>query len=476
MHRLNLYKLQKVTTIVKYGIELECIRSVKRVDKKFIGKWFKDKVVTLGPTFIKIGQFLSTRQDILGKEFCDELKDLQDNVPSFSVNDILLEMQEIQQGFEFIDPNPLASASIGQVHLAKLKTGQEVVVKARRPNISATIKDDFELVLQVLKNAERFINSQRIQELNILFQEYYNILNDEIDFVKEKNNMKKFYKMFNKTSWVKIPKVYDEFCNSNIITMEYAPSIKIDNLDEIDKLNYNRQIIADKLVEAFIVQIIDYGNINLDPHPGNVGITDKGKIVFYDFGMILRLDAKFRENFNSLLFAIYDKDIDLISDIAIRNNFIILNNNDSKPFKKFLTLFLKYIDTLNIEELKNDYLDIFKRNDELNFMLSSKFVMLLRGITILEGVCKNLDPNFKYSRNLDKYIGKLIFSIDSFEKKATKDLNIIMNRTDVDNLKTEIEILKQNMSRAELQTENTINEKNITGIFMGIVILLQLMF
>ena len=244
---MNAYKLNKVSKLVKYGFEFEYIRSFKKADNKFIGKWIKGKIVTLGPTFIKIGQLISTRKDIFGKEFTDELRDLQDNVNPFPMSDLMIELGDLKDNFKYIDPQPLASASIGQIHKATLNDGKEVVIKARRPNISKTIKDDFELILFLLKCGESVIKSRRIQEINILFREYYNILLDEVDFVKETQYMKTFSKMFASTKWIKIPEVYEKYSNSNIITMEYASSIKIDNVDEITKLGFNRQKIADKL-------------------------------------------------------------------------------------------------------------------------------------------------------------------------------------------------------------------------------------
>jgi predicted unusual protein kinase regulating ubiquinone biosynthesis (AarF/ABC1/UbiB family) len=467
-----------VSKIVKYGFELGYIRTFKKADNKFIGQWLKGKIITLGPTFIKIGQLISTRKDIFGKEFTDELKDLQDNVNPFPIEDVMIELGDLKKYFEYIDPQPIASASIGQIHKATLKDGQEVVIKARRPNITSTIKDDFELILSLLNIGEKVVKSRRIQEINILFREYYNILLDEVDFMKETQYMKTFSKMFASTPWIKIPKVYDNYSNSNIITMEYASSIKIDDINTITKLGFNRQKIADKLIETYISQIIDFGVINLDPHPGNIGINEKGKLVFYDFGMIMTLDAGFRENFDALLYAIYDKDIDKISKIAIENTFIVLEDADDKPFKEFLGIFLNYIETLDVDNLKIEFIDSFnKENKELNFVLSSKFVMLLRGITILEGVCKELDPSFKYSRNLNKYIDRFIFNIESIEKKVDKDLSLMNSsnnkissiKTDTDVLKAKIENLQSTIMKME---NNQDSKKNLVLNYLSIIVLI----
>ena len=476
---INPYKLKKVSTILRYGIELESIRTFKKLDNKYIGKWVKDKVVTLGPTFIKIGQLMSTRKDIFGKEFTDELKALQDNVLPISLDDLLADISPLMiSKFKTIDVIPIASASIGQVHKAQLVSGENVVIKVRRPGISTTIKDDFELVMFLLQNIGKLIKSRRLEEINILFKEYYSILVDEIDFVKEKNNMLVFSKIFKNVPWIKVPGVFESASCQGLITMEYVPSFKIDNTDAIDQLKFNKQKIADKLIETYISQIIDHGIINLDPHPGNIGISESGKLVFYDFGMILMLDEKFRDSFDSLLFTIYNKDIPLISKITVNNGFVVLENGDDAPFRKFLAVFLDYIETLDVDKFKIEYLDSFDTR-ELNFILASKFVMLLRGITILEGVCKDLDPSFKYSRNLDKYMGKFIFNIQNIERKADKDINTLFNNnsssyddTSLNSVKMQLEGLRTKIDLIEKSDNNKFG--NISSIVIAFLVLLNI--
>lgn len=469
-HKLNLnpYKLNKIKNIAKYGIEFECLRSVRKVDNKFIGNWLKGKLVTLGPTFVKIGQFMSTRKDIFGEDFTNELKELQDNVNPFDLktelNNIML---NIQDDFQFIDYNPLASASIGQVHKAQLKTGEDVVIKVKRPGITDTIKDDFELVLYLFNIFRKVVDSQRIKEIEVLFQEYYKILVDEIDFEKERQNMRKFSKMFEKTPWIKIPFVYEDFSTSDVITMEYVPAIKIDNTEEIKNLGFNKALIADKLIESFIVQIVDNGLVHIDPHPGNVGITPKGKIVFYDFGMVINLDKKLKENFNNFLLAIYEKDVDDLCKIAVELELVSLEATDIGSFKNFLYFFLTYINTLDVNNFKLSYLDKIDAA-QVNFMLSSKFIMLSRGITILEGICKELDPKFTYIRTLEPYINKYMINIEYFEKKAQRDLqNIQGENKKISKTEIQLDMLQGNIKKINNQLENQQKESKMNTL-MGI--------
>jgi predicted unusual protein kinase regulating ubiquinone biosynthesis (AarF/ABC1/UbiB family) len=474
LSKINQYKVQKVSKIMKYGIELELIRTFKKVDNRYIGKWMKEKLVTLGPTFIKIGQFMSTRQDIFGKEFTDELKQLQDNVDPFSFKELEIELEDIKDQFQYINEIPLAAASIGQVHRAKLKTGEEVVIKARRPGIIQNIKDDFELVLLLLDSGKKIINTRRIQEINVLFEEYYKLLVDEIDFIKEKKNMKAFTKMFADTPWILVPDVYENLSNSNIITMEYIPSIKIDDEEKLNSMKLNKRLIADKLMESYIKQIIEYGLVHIDLHQGNIGMTKNGKIVLYDYGMILKLDKKIKENFNSLLLAIYEKDVNEICDVAIELDLVIIEESDIPSFKSFIYYFLNYLDTLDVNNFKISYLDKIDQSN-LNFMLSSKFLMLIRGITILEGICKELDNGFSYMRTLEPYINNMVmFDISYLEKKAQKDIKKLINSRD-DNNEIQVEMMRSSMKKMEskMYSNNELSRNAIAGIISFVILLFQ---
>lgn len=463
--KLNSYKLGKVKNIALYGLELECYRTFRKVDSKFIGKWMKEKLVSLGPTFVKIGQFMSTRKDIFGEDFTNELKELQDNVSPFDFHSVVNDIN-IDDDFQYVDPVPLASASIGQVHRAQLSSGEEVIIKIKRPGITETIKDDFELVLMLFNIFRKVFDSQRIKEIEVLFQEYYRILVDEIDFRKERENMKRFAKMFSGKKWIKIPSVYDDLSNEDIITMEYVPSVKIDNLKEIDNLKFNRGLIADKLIETFIVQIIDNGFVHIDPHPGNLGITPTGKIVFYDFGMVLTLDKKIKDNFDTLLLAIYEKDVNDMCKVALDLGIVSVESSDIASFKSFLFYFLSYLDTLDVSNFKLSYLDKVS-STQVNFMLSSKFIMLSRGITILEGICKELDPSFTYMRTLEPYINKYMVNLDYIEKKAQKDfLNMRGENTKISKTEVQLDILQGNINQINKQLKER-EEQSKVNLMVG---------
>lgn len=464
-------KVERFSKIVKFYLDFEYKRFVEKRSKRELGQWTKNKLVEMGPTFIKIGQFLSTRTDILGEEVTDELKGLQDNVAPIDFDQLCDYLAPIMNYVDHVDPIPLASASIGQVHSATLKTGDKVVLKVKRPNIMEDIVADFETLLFGMKILKNISNDRKIKEFEILFNEYYNLLKEEIDFELEASNMQLFKSNFQKDFWVKIPKLYKPLCTNDIITMEYVQSIKITDTVLLDSLKFNRSRIAQKLVEAFIKQVIEHGVVHIDPHPGNVGMTSNGQIVFYDFGMVLHLDINIKEYFTTFLIAVYDKDINTICKAAIDMGLIVVEEKDIPYFKNFLIAFLSYIETADLNEFKISYINKVN-STQTPFLISSKFVLLLRGISILEGVCKSLDPNFNFRKTLDPYIDEFIIDINYFENRAKADLKLITSVPDnVSINKIQIEILEKTIRDMEEDMKKDSNNKMmmVLGVVASII-------
>ena len=453
------YRASKFTNIAKMYIELEYLRRFKKVNNRYIGKWTKDKLVDMGPTFVKIGQFLSTRSDIFGEDIVTELKELQDNVLPLSFDKVKDYFDPLTDIITSIDKTPIASASIGQVYLGTMETGKQVVMKVKRPQIAENIEDDFETLLFCVNIIKQISNDRKIKEFEILFKEYYNLLKEEIDFKRESQNMIKFKKAFTAKPYVKVPTVYLDYSDSNIITMEYVPSIKIDDTVLMDKLSFDREKIAQKLIELFICQVVEFGMVHIDPHPGNVGITENGKIVFYDFGMILDLDPKIKSNFTLFLTAVYDRNINDICNIAIEMGLVVIEPKDIPFFKIFLISFLSYVENANLEEFKISYVNKLNVNST-PFLISSKFVLLLRGISILEGVCKQLDPNFNFRKTLDPYINEFIVDVGYFENRALKDMSRFSNiPNNMQSSQIQLEVLERTIKEVEKDIDKQKAEK-----------------
>jgi len=467
------YRAYRFANIFTSYVELEYLRRVKKVDNKYIGRWTKEKLISMGPTFIKIGQFMSTRSDIFGEEITHELKDLHDNVAPLHFKDLKPALTSIKKNFKRIQEQPIASASIGQVHVGELATGEAVVLKIRRPGIEEQIIDDFEMLLFGIHVLDKLSDDRKIKEFSILFNEYFKILKEEIDFEREAASMRLFKKNFAGRKWVKIPKVYDDLCSENVIAMEYVPSTKITDVASLDRQDYDKEKIAQKFVELFIDQIIKHGVVHIDPHPGNVGITSTGKIVFYDFGMILHLDKNLKDRFKSFLIAVYDKDINAIASIAIEMGLIVVEPEDVSYFKTFLIAFQNYIDTANLEDFKISYLSKLNKTST-PFVISSKFILLLRGISILEGVCKTLDPKFNFRKTLDPYIDEFIIDVNYLEARALNDIKIFTNvPAKVQETHIQLEVLEKQMQRIENDAKNTQTETFVCILSLLLMLVMQ---
>ncbi|NBX51948.1 AarF/ABC1/UbiB kinase family protein, partial [bacterium] len=281
----------------------------------------KDELIGLGPAFIKLGQFLSTRSDFLGKEIANELSNLQDNIPSVSFSEIddvffMTTGKHVNDLFTSFDENPIASASIGQVHKARLLSGgKEVVVKVQKPCVARQIRDD----LQTLKDMNEILKktgSKRSYEIDNLLKEYSRFLSSELDYRSELKHMIDFGKIYDDRSNVIIPKVYPKLSNDMLLVMEYVPSTKITDIDTLRKMKVDTVLLANKIVDMYLSQIVIHGIVHCDPHPGNIGVAKDGEtIVLYDFGNVVDLSSEFRKELNHMLYSIVAKDVDEFVDL-----------------------------------------------------------------------------------------------------------------------------------------------------------------
>ncbi|KAG1342438.1 Protein ACTIVITY OF BC1 COMPLEX KINASE 8, chloroplastic [Cocos nucifera] len=257
----------------------------KVIRRKALAKWLKESILRLGPTFIKIGQQFSTRVDILAQEYVEQLAELQDQVPPFPSETAVSIIEEelgasLDDIFDRFDYEPIAAASLGQVHRASLKR-QEVVIKVQRPGL----KELFDIDLKNLR---------------------------EIDYTREAANAEKFAKNFKDMDYVKVPNVYWEYTTPQVLTMEYVPGIKINRIKQLDQLGVDRQRLGRYAVESYLEQILSHGFFHADPHPGNIAVDDVngGRLIFYDFGMMGSISPNIREGLLEAFYGIYEKDPD----------------------------------------------------------------------------------------------------------------------------------------------------------------------
>lgn len=351
----------------------------------------------LGPTFIKIGQILSTRPDILPNQYIEELSKLQDSVVQEPFENIVKVFQEefnmtIEDAFKSFNKTPLASASMAQVHEATLTTGEKVIVKVQRPGICEKMSQDISILYKISKLTKaRF--SDTLIDLEEAIDELKFAAEQELDFENEAKNLETFAELNKDVSFVSYPYVINQFSTKKVITMTKIEGIKINNLKKLKEAGYNLDDIGNKLALSFCKQIFQDGFFHGDPHPGNLMICS-GKICFIDFGMFGTISKALKVALNEMMFAIAYKDINklitLLMSIGIKRGYV----NRNKLFEDIDYLLDSYLSAslsnIKISALLEDLLNVAKNN---NLRLPKDFTLLIRTLIIAEGVVVKLSPD-----------------------------------------------------------------------------------
>ena len=340
----------------------------------------REELTQLGPTFVKIGQYISTRGDLFPTELVTEFSKLQDTVESF-------EWDHTQYPYlTNISPMPIAAASLGQVHTCTYK-GTDCVVKVLRPNIHAQVENDIQNLFILTKIIE-LLNPSGSRDIVIFVRELDQMLKLETNYLTEAKNTRNFRKNFKDVDWVIVPEVL--YATENILVMEYVPSVKITEVH-----GYDKKSLAWALTKAQLMQVFNTGFFHGDPHPGNVGVYG-GKIVYYDFGMISEISPQQKKTLLALLVAITNENEDQI--LAIANSMGIISS-DPTGLRTFVRFFLEYIKKNKFENVKE--LVAFKNNP---LKLNGSFFYLVRSFGLIEGISKQLDPTYSSSEVLQRYV------------------------------------------------------------------------
>ena len=380
-------------------------------NKSELGRWTKEELLELGPTFVKLGQIASTRGDLYPPEFTKELESLQDNVPPVEFDTIV--NYDI---FKEFDPVPFKSASIGQVHMAVLQNGQKVVVKLKRPGILDIMKEDTDTIRNIVHFLER-VGIDTGNSSGYVLDESIEYLLGEADYQQEIDNAIEFRKSMRDVEWVKVPRVYKKYSNDEMIVMEYVPSTK---LTEITDRKVNKKKICEALINSYVIQTMDNGLFHADPHPGNLGFSSRGKLVFYDFGLLVRLSEELRDGFKKLFGYIITRDTAGIVAVLIELGVIVPTTSDVSDIELFFETILGYLETLDGSGIMNDDLAV-QLAAEKPFVVPTSFVYLAKSFSIIEGICLQLDPEFNYFTYLEPMIQQQF--IESF------DVNDVFKRT-----------------------------------------------
>ena len=381
----------------------------KEVNQEKQALWLKDKLIQLGPTFIKIGQSLGTRADLLPLPFVKELGTLVDSVPPFP-NDVAFARIEHELGrkinevYAEFELEPVAAASLGQVYRARLHTGEEVAVKVQRPNLDATIKGDIVILKKVAKFAERFPQLNENADWAGMLSEFDDTVHEEMDYSAEGKNAERFRESFKNWSNIHVPKIYWNASTSKVLTMEFIHGTKVTDLDGQEKQNISPAKVNRLLIKTYLKQLLEDGFFHADPHPGNLLVMPDGRLAFFDFGMVGRITPQLQAKMIDAFFHVVSKDPAGIAEDLIELNFLKPGTSaDSvKPVveKMFEFHFNLKLKDVNFKELTYDLADVMY---DYPFRLPSNFTYIMRALMTLEGIGIITDPEFNFFETAKPY-------------------------------------------------------------------------
>ncbi len=405
------YIVEKVGIILPKGIIRE---KPDPTDKMTTPQKVVMMLQELGPTFIKLGQLLSTRPDIIPKDYIQELKRLQDDVAPFSFQEAKSQIEEelassLTDIFLSFDEKPLAAASIGQVHRAMLKNGQEVVVKVRRPDIDKIMVVDLEIILNLTRLVEKHIPETRFYDPVAKFEEFADVMHKELDFTREGFNIDKFRQNFKGDESIYVPRVFWEATTQKILTIEYIKGYKVTQLGKISEQGLERSQIAKNGANAIMKQIFIHGFFHGDPHPGNILIRPDGKIVFIDFGMMGRIDKYTKYKLAELIVGVINKDTEKIVGVLLELSQIEEDLDTAAIELDIEDLVERYygksLKKINMSKLLNEVFTVIAK---YRIILPSNFTLLLKSLITIEGVGLELDPDFNIVEVAKPFVNKML--------------------------------------------------------------------
>ena len=368
--------------------------------KKNRATWFVNTLIDLGATFIKIGQTLSTRADLLPLEYIEALGTLQDQVPAFSSQEAI-KMIELELGkpvqfiYKEFDFNPLAAASLGQVHKATLYSNEEVVVKIQRPGLEALFNLDFKILLQLIKFCNKYFAGVRKYNLQSIYNEFFDLLFQEIDYIQEGKNSDKFRENFHGYPRIIVPKVYWQYTTTKILTLEYKPGIKINDKAALEACGINIHQVNETGICCYLKQPLQDGFFQVDPHPGNMAVNPDGSIIFYDFGMMAEIGILDKDQMIKTFFAILKKDSNEVVNTLMSMG-LLEPVPDMTPVKRLVTFLLdKFTDKpLDIKALGEVKIELYEMFEQQPFRLPAQMTFILKAITTLDGIARTLEPQY----------------------------------------------------------------------------------
>ena len=415
------------------GLQAISRKRSERVEKLTRPQRLRMAFEELGPTYIKLGQILSTRPDLVPVDILEELARLQDEVPPFPFEDVKAVIESefgvpAEELFDQLDNQPLASASIGQVHKARTKDGEPVAVKFQRPDIQKIIEVDLEIMLHLATLAERHIKEFEIHRPVKIVEEFARTLEKEIDYRNEATNMERIARRFLNLPHIYIPAVFREFTTSRVLTAELIEGIKISKIESIVEAGLDQKVIADRVVGLVLKQAFEHGFFHADPHPGNIFVLTDNVICLVDYGMMGLVDRATREAFVDLLDSVVHQ-----QEVKTTQVLLNLTDWDEEPDIRALERevadfmgrhFYKPLKDMEIGKLLQDLLHLTMR---FRLRLPPDIFLMIKALSSVEGVGRALDPNFDLIAHARPFIQQV--KLERFgPKRISADVYDMMGR------------------------------------------------
>ena len=373
----------------------------------------------LGPTYIKVGQALSTRPDLVRKDFLDELIRLQDQLPPFdnrtAFEIIQLELgRSIEEVYREFSPHPVAAASLGQVYKAKLHTGEEVAVKVQRPNLRPKLSLDLYLMRGLAGLVEPWLPLNLGHDLSLIVDEFGIKLFEEIDYYNEARNAEQFAANFEGDPEVKVPVIYNEYSTSRVLTLEWIDGIKLTDIDKLEAAGLDADNLIKIGVTSGLRQLLEYGFFHADPHPGNLFATLDGRMAYIDFGMMDQLAESMKETIASAVVQLINKDYQALAEDFVNLGFLT-PNTDIRPIVPALEVVLgkaigESVSDFNFKTITDEFSGLMY---EYPFRLPAKFALIIRSLITQEGLALSLNPNFKIVEVSYPYVSQRLLTGES---------------------------------------------------------------
>ncbi|MBD2606767.1 AarF/ABC1/UbiB kinase family protein [Scytonema hofmannii FACHB-248] len=379
----------------------------------------REILTRLGPTFIKVGQALSTRPDLIRKDFLNELVKLQDQLPPFD-NAIAYQIIETQLNasvaeiYSELSPTPVAAASLGQVYRGRLYSGEEVAVKVQRPNLRPVITLDLYLMRWAAGWLSPWLPLNLGHDLSLIVDEFGTKLFEEIDYINEGRNAEKFASNFRNHPQVKIPAIYWSYTNTRVLTLEWINGFKLTDTKNIRGVGLDPEAIIQIGVTSGLQQLLEHGFFHADPHPGNLFAMHDGRMAYIDFGMMDQLEETTKETLVDALVHVVNKDYSEFAEDLVNLGFLTPETNIA-PIVPALEAVLgnaigKNVKDFNFKTITDEFSELMY---EYPFRVPAKFALIIRSLVTQEGIALSLNPNFKIVEVAYPYVARRLLTGDS---------------------------------------------------------------